>query len=929
MICILFIVILFTNAVFLTGCKSAPPPSEMTIWELLLSRDQSAKGYFISEVEVNTTDANGKTPLHYAVELQDVQLVDFFLKQGAKPNVHDLDLQTPLGISVEKNNAAITKLLAEAGADIHLVFKNNRTPADLALKMDPNLFRALLTPASIESADRNNNNRTVLHMASIAGNIPAVYSILAFIPISSNLINKTDSSNKNALDYALEKPNSRNHMEIAEQLILKNAYSDNVINSYISPAIRSGNYNIRRNEGLTALHFAVINGYTGLISYLLEKKIDLEIKSFSGATALHEAVRIGSIQIINMLLNANADVKAKDSNNNTPLHMGIPPDVHKEIITLILSRDRDRDLLNQRDSFGATPLHIAIILDRPLDVIQSLINANNVFIRNFEGKTPLFFAVQEGRSSLIPALIASGSEIFAADNSGKTPFDLAISNENIFNMMIIPETVNQRDSEGNTILHAAVKNRANPTQISKILDNKALVDAINRDGDTALHIAVRMNQKESGEFLISRGANIFLFNSIRLSPLQIALSSSPLCEWIINPATLIAKDGSGNNMLHLAAGWEIDNVIPVLIRNGLLIEEPNAIGETPVFMAVKASNSSNINVLVANNANLFARDALGYSVLHTAIKWNTINTKEIVELLISLKIDINAHSLNGNTPLHDAVLIGLPEIETLLIRNGANLEAKNIDGNTPFMEAVRANNLASVERLYSRADTSTRNIRGDTPLHLAVNENRLEMVTRLLRIGNISIHARNTTNRTPYQIALNKSTEMVSAILTTDRINISDDMGNSVLHIALQERASSDIINTIITKGARIDSVDSNGKTPLRLAVDMNSWEAAKLIADAGADPFIPSVDNRTAAEIAFSKGDDCLRAIFSGKAINSKDSAGNTVLHIAARHGTPANIAILVELGANKTIKNFASESPYDIAVRWNRSNNAEILRL
>ncbi|MCL2184583.1 MAG: ankyrin repeat domain-containing protein [Treponema sp.] len=919
----LSIIIFYTSVFCVIGCKSTPAAQERTIWELLLSRDQNAKGYFLSEVEVNATDDNGRTPLHYAVELQDVQLVDFFLKLGAKPDVHDLDFQTPLGMSVEKNNAAIAKLIAEAGADIHLVFKNEISPAALALRMDPNLFRSLLTPSNIEAVDRNNYNRTVLHMAAIAGNIPGVYSILALVPSSSNLVNKTDNLNKNALDYSLDLPNSRSHMEIAEQLILKNAFSNNVIYSFLGPAIRSGNYNIRRNEGLAAIHFAVMNSYSGLISYLLGKDIDINIKSTSGATALHEAVRIGNIPVINMLLNANADVNAKDANNNTPLHMGIPAEVHKEIITLLLNRNAD---INLRDNHGATPLHITIILNRPLDVIQTLLNANsNVHIRNIEGKTPLYIAVQENRSSLIPALLAKGSEIFAADNSGKTPFDLAIANDTIFNMLISSETVNQRDSEGNTMLHAAVRNRANPAQISRILDNKALVDAINREGDTALHIAVRMNQKESGEFLISRGANIFLVNSSDQSPLSVALSSTPLREWIINPTTMIAKDGSGNNMLHLAAGWKLDNVIPIMIKSGLSIEEPNATGETPVFMAVKYNSPSTINVLVENNANLNARDALGYSVLHTAVRWNA---KETVELLISLKMDIDAHSHNGNTPLHDSVILRMNDIESILIRNGADLEAKNIDGNTPFMEAVRADNLASVERLFQRADTSTRNIRGDTPLHIAVSGNRREMAARLLRIGNVSIHARNTTNRTPYQIALNTSSEMVSTLLTADRINISDDMGNSVLHIAVLEKAPNEMINLIITKGARVNSVDSNGKTPLRLAVDLNSWESAKAIADAGADPFIPAVDNRTAAEIAFTKGDDCIKAIFSGRAINSKDSAGNTVLHTAARYGTPANIAILVELGANKTIRNFASESPYDIAVRWNRSNNAEVLR-
>jgi ankyrin repeat protein len=153
-------------------------------------------------------------------------------------------------------------------------------------------------------------------------------------------------------------------------------------------------------------------------------------------------------------------------------------------------------------------------------------------------------------------------------------------------------------------------------------------------------------------------------------------------------------------------------------------------------------------------------------------------------------------------------------------------------------------------------------------------------------------------------------------------------MGNSALHIALQEKVSSDYITAILGQGARINAVDSNGKTPLRLAIDTEQWQSAKLLADSGADPYIAAVDNKTPAEIAFEKGETCIRAVFSGRAISAKDSSQNTILHVAARYGNPATINVLVELGANRTLRNISSETPYDIARRWNRADNADVLR-
>ncbi|MCL2720118.1 MAG: ankyrin repeat domain-containing protein [Treponema sp.] len=907
------------------SCKSSPPSSEpqANVWLLLSKGDSRAAGYFHGEVDVNAADPNGKTALHYAAERKDAQLVRFFISIGANVNALDHLGQSPLGISILNNDPVVTQILAAAGSDIHMPILNNTTAALTALNQNNSIFKAILTPNNLDSTD--NSGKSVSHLASINGNVIAVQDIINVSVSSSILVNKRDNLGKNSLDYALERPDSKNHMEIAEQLTLAGAFSENPIFGFFGPAARSGNYNIRRNEGLAPIHYAVIGDYVGLISFLITKNIDLNIKSTSGATALHEAVRIGNIEVITMLVNNGADVNAKDAKGNTPLHTGIPSEVHREVVTLLLQKGADPNL---RDEHGDTPLHIAVMLNRAVNVVQAILNGgSDVNIRNIEGKTPLFIAIQDGRTALIPVLLSYGSEIFAADNSGTTPFDVAIrSNENIFNLLITSETVNQRDSEGNTMLHTALKARATSNQISRILDQRASVDARNRDGDTALHFAVRLNQRENGEFLISKGANIFSLNSEGKSPLYIALSSNPLREWIINSVTIKSKDGLGNNMLHYAAEWSMNNVIPIIIRSGIHVDETNATGQTPLFMAIKTDSISTIRTLTGNNANLNVKDNQGNTVLHAAVRWNAINS---ASLLISSGIDINASSLNGNTPLHDAVALGMSDIETLLIRQKANLEARNIDGNTPLMEAVRGALIPSIEKLIQNgSDPSARNTRGDTPLHVSVSMERYDIANILLKTD-VSIHARNTRNRTPFQIAIGVSPVMVSALLTSDRINTPDDMGSSALHIALHEGASADIIRTIVNRGARINIVDSNGKTPLRVSIDLDAWESAKIIADAGADPFITAVDNKTPVEISFSKGNECIKAIFSGRMINVTDSSGNSVLHFAARYGTADDVRLLLEFGANKSLKNVASESAYDIALRWNRRDNAEVLRI
>jgi ankyrin repeat protein len=243
------------------------------------------------------------------------------------------------------------------------------------------------------------------------------------------------------------------------------------------------------------------------------------------------------------------------------------------------------------------------------------------------------------------------------------------------------------------------------------------------------------------------------------------------------------------------------------------------------------------------------------------------------------------------------------------------------------MEAVMAGNPASMEMLAKlKADTNTRNFKGDTALHVSAAIDRIDLSTQLLAWG-VSIHARNAQDRTPFQIALNSSARLVRTFLTRDRINTSDDYGYSPLHIAVKENASPALIYTILELGARQNSVDSEGRTPLRLALDMNLLDVATLLADNESDVFYAARDGKTPADISLAGGEAMVTALFSGSSINARDPLGNTILHYAARHGDPKMVSLLLSLGAQKEIKNIASESPAEIARRWGKPEAAALL--
>ncbi|MDR2149731.1 MAG: ankyrin repeat domain-containing protein [Spirochaetaceae bacterium] len=894
-------------------------PTMDDIWELLAKGDDNAQQAFIGKLKVDITDEQGRTPLHIVVEQGNTTMAAFFISIGAVVDAEDKQGRTPLTIAAARRDTNTAQVLAHAGANIHQVMADDSSPALLALNGQDGLLKALLNPFSIQQ--KNPKGQTILHLAALVGNA------LAIDPILAAGVDKAEHDNegKTALDIALNRTDSLAHAEVVEKLILAGAVTEGDLYRRLAPAVRSSNYNTRNFDGITLLHFTAHEGYSGFVAFLLKKNVDIDAKDSSGSTPLHEATRMGHETVLSLLIEAGADVNAQDAKGNSALHLATPKDQYKDILELLLSHKANPNL---RDGHGNSPLHIAIMLNRdPATVKLLLDHGADISIRNIEGKTSLYLAVQDERLMYIALLLEYGANIFAVDNKGTTPFEKALLEElKSLPELITPETVLQADGAGNTLLHIVVDNRASIDIIKLILDKNAALNARNKEGDTALHKAIRQNYQDIGELLLASGADIFTPNAQGESPLYLTFfAPGGFRDWVLSPAILQIRDGLRNTVLHYVVQWQLDDYIQKLILMGADIEAANATGETPLFMAVSKDLPSTTNILIKAGASVTARDVLGNTCLHTAVRWNAQNAASV---LIDAGIEINAHAQNGKTALHDAVRLGISGIEAILITHGAALEARDADGNTPLVEAIMAGLPVTVERLVRLgANPNTRNNQGNTPLHSAVSLERSDMVSILLPLG-VSIHAKNALGITPLLLALEISEKISRDLLRPEYSTLTNDEGESPLHLAIRNNASFEIINYIVSQSKKIDSSDAQGRSALYLAVEQKRWDIAKLLVNAGANLFFTAGDGLSPADLALSQGNEAINALFNGKAINDKDLYGNTILHYVAQSGTAELASILLGFGADKSIKNIVGDRPADIALRWKQSAVEALLK-
>ena len=212
------------------------------------------------------------------------------------------------------------------------------------------------------------------------------------------------------------------------------------------------------------------------------------------------------------------------------------------------------------------------------------------------------------------------------------------------------------ESEASPLLWASEFDHRDIVQL--LYERGADVNAKDRKGITALHIAVQVGNKAVVELLLRQGANI--------------------------EAT---EREFGRTALMFAASYGRDSIAIILLQAGAIVSRTNHKGTTALSAAAVKGCAGVAKILLDSGADLETQDHEGNTALSVAASWDKV---EVVKILLAAGAKVESRALKGYTALIVAANLGNRASMEHLLDAGSNIDAQDYDGNTATMVVFHA-----------------------------------------------------------------------------------------------------------------------------------------------------------------------------------------------------------------------------------------------
>ncbi|GLV41972.1 Ankyrin 2 [Carabus blaptoides fortunei] len=270
------------------------------------------------------------------------------------------------------------------------------------------------------------------------------------------------------------------------------------------------NTDLTMTDGLTACHYACMQGSKDIVDVLIEYGANPNVKCVNGRTSLHYAsIGLHYDTVKRLLRISGTNVEERDNENQTPLQLVLNTD------NLFVKSVNTIKIIRLLIEHGANPsteidrktnvLHIAA-RNGNYELITYLLNKDNqdVNVQNEDGLSPLHciltaskFIAADVVKKMVKLLISKGASVNTMDNNGCTPLHVAaqLGQYQALKHLLNNDNTNRdkTDLNGNTPLHCALianedKEIVTKT-VKKLLSTGVSITIKNKNDQTALDLA--------------------------------------------------------------------------------------------------------------------------------------------------------------------------------------------------------------------------------------------------------------------------------------------------------------------------------------------------------------------------------------------------------------------------------------------------------
>ena len=269
------------------------------------------------------------------------------------------------------------------------------------------------------------------------------------------------------------------------------------------------NTDLQDKDGYTAFHHAVFHdhGSCDLLSCLIENKLDVNALSNDNCTPLMIASENNHLNAVSFLIEHGANIDLQDENGYTAVHYAVGNDCNScDVLSCLLKNGANVDAGTNNNY---TPLMVASDCGN-VDVVNFLIqHGADIQLRDKDGKTALHYAVHHKCTSfdVLSSLIKNGGDIDACRNDNCTPLMIACCWGHVNVVAFLIErgaNIDLQDKNGDTALHYAVRGLGNSTEIVYTLMSVGASQLCNNKGLTPLLLASNYCKSAVVEELIKR-----------------------------------------------------------------------------------------------------------------------------------------------------------------------------------------------------------------------------------------------------------------------------------------------------------------------------------------------------------------------------------------------------------------------------------------